>query len=69
MDKITPREMQVLKVLAAGEDVAAACISMRISRKTWDTHRLHILKKLGLKNNVKLAHYALQYGLIDHILL
>ena len=61
---LTNRELEVATALAYGltnREIADTC---RISIKTVDTHRGHVLKKLKLKNNVALARFMLQHGLV-----
>lgn len=57
--RLTEREMEVAKLLIKGDTNSEIAIKLDISTKTVDTHRGHILKKLGLKNNVELVWYAL----------
>lgn len=62
---LTQREMQVALMLATGEGNRAIAKRLDISIKTIDTHRQHIMKKLGLANNVRLCLHALRQGWID----
>lgn len=62
---LSPREIETLVGLAAGDsnhDIAAA---LRLSVKTIDTHRGNLLCKLQLRGNADLARYALRHSLID----
>lgn len=58
-NKLTPRETAVARLLAVGVTNGGIAKLLDISQKTVDTHRLHILKKLGAANNVVLARMAL----------
>jgi DNA-binding NarL/FixJ family response regulator len=64
-DPLTPRELEVVKLIAEGhtsEEIAQALV---ISRKTVDHHRGHILDKLGLRNGAELTRYAIRRGLVE----
>jgi DNA-binding NarL/FixJ family response regulator len=64
-DPLTPRELQVVKLIAEGlssDEIAAALV---ISRKTVDHHRANILGKLGMRNGAELTRYAIRRGLIE----
>jgi DNA-binding NarL/FixJ family response regulator len=59
---LTPRERQIACSLAEGRRNAEIAEELGLSVKTVDTHRGHILKKLGVPNNTKLAHLAIAHG-------
>ncbi|MGO9822038.1 MAG: response regulator [Solirubrobacteraceae bacterium] len=64
-DPLTPRELQVIKLIAEGhtsEEIASALV---ISRKTVDHHRANILEKLGMRNGAELTRYAIRRGLVE----
>lgn len=64
-DPLTPRELEVIKLIAEGltsEEIAKALI---ISHKTVDRHRANILEKLGMRNRVDLTRYAIKRGLVE----
>jgi DNA-binding NarL/FixJ family response regulator len=64
-DPLTPRELDVVKLIAEGltsEEIAEALI---ISHKTVDRHRANILEKLGMRNRVELTRYAIRRGLVE----
>ncbi|UGS34503.1 response regulator [Capillimicrobium parvum] len=64
-DPLTPRELQILKLIAEGhtsEEIAAMLV---ISKKTVDRHRANILEKLGMRNRVELTRYAIRRGLVE----
>ncbi len=63
--QLTKREMQVLKLIAAGESTKAAAAVLGIAFKTCVAHRSSLMKKLGIHDSVTLAHYAIRAGLID----
>ncbi len=60
--KLTERQMQVAMLLAVGKKNAEIAAELGIDCKTVDTHRMHVLKRLKLRNNVELARHALREG-------
>lgn len=62
---LTLRELQILRLLAAGKTNRETAQSLGLSRKTVSTHRTLILAKLGLRNNVELARFAIEHGLLN----
>jgi|SRR5579875_137055 len=64
-DPLTPRELQIVKLIAEGmtsDEIAAALV---ISRKTVDHHRSSILAKLEMRSVAELTRYAIRRGLIE----
>ncbi|HTH57540.1 MAG TPA: response regulator transcription factor [Cyclobacteriaceae bacterium] len=61
---LTEREVQVLSLIASGKSTKEVAEELFISAKTVDTHKGHILDKLGLKNTAELTKYAIKNGLI-----
>ena len=65
LDALTPRERQVLRLLAAGVSTREAAAQLTISPKTVERHRANILDKLGMHDRVELTRYAIRRGLIE----
>jgi len=63
-DPLTPRERQVLQLIAEGSTTKEAAKLLNISFKTAETHRNHIMKKLNIHEVVGLVRYAIQRGLV-----
>lgn len=61
---LTPRQVELAKLLALGKTNAEVARNMKISLKTVDTHRTNVLKALKVRNNVELARYAIRVGLV-----
>jgi len=62
-ERLTVREREVLHMLAQGlnnEDIAAR---LSVSRRTVEAHRAHVMRKLGVHNQVQLLRYAIQAGI------
>jgi DNA-binding NarL/FixJ family response regulator len=63
-DPLSPRELEVLKLVAEGHTSDEIAELLVISRKTVDRHRANILEKLGMRDRVDLTRYAIRRGLI-----
>lgn len=62
---LTPREEEVLKLLAEGHGTRQIASLLEISLKTVLTHRSHILEKLGFSNTAELIKYAIRKGIVS----
>ncbi|MZH41858.1 MAG: response regulator transcription factor [Nitrospinae bacterium] len=57
-ESLSPRELQILCLIASGKTVREIAEELFLSIPTVNTHRARILTKMNLKNNVQIAHYA-----------
>jgi DNA-binding NarL/FixJ family response regulator len=64
-DPLTPRELQVVKLIAEAHSSDQIAEELVISRKTVDHHRANILGKLGMRTVAELTRYAIRRGLIE----
>lgn len=64
-DDLTPREREVLVLIAEGMSNAEIAEQLVISVKTVDRHRENIMSKLNLHSRIDLVKYAIRKGLID----
>jgi DNA-binding NarL/FixJ family response regulator len=64
-DVLTPRELEVLKLIAEAYTSKQIADALFISIKTVDRHRQNILDKLGMRDRVELTRYAIRRGLIQ----
>ena len=64
-NQLTKREMEVLALVAAGKSNRDIAEALFISVKTVETHKTHILIKLGLNNNAELVRYAVKNKIIS----
>ena len=62
--ELTPREVEVLKLIAQGLSNQAIADQLGLSRKTVDVHRANLMRKLDLHTVTELVKYALRRGLI-----
>jgi DNA-binding NarL/FixJ family response regulator len=64
-ETLTPREQEILSLLAEGLPSAEIAEKLFISPKTVKNHRANIMQKLDLHNTMDLVRYAVKLGLID----
>jgi DNA-binding NarL/FixJ family response regulator len=64
-DPLTPRELEILKLIAEAYTSDQIAVELSISRRTVDRHRENILAKLGMRDRVELTRYAIRRGLIE----
>jgi DNA-binding NarL/FixJ family response regulator len=61
----TPREAEVVKLIAEGYSSQEIACHLTISRKTVDRHRENILEKLEVRDRVDVTRYAIRAGLVE----
>ncbi len=64
-DPLSPRESEVLKLIAEGNTSKEIAELLVISEKTVERHRSNILEKLGMRDRVDLTRYAIRRGLVE----
>jgi DNA-binding NarL/FixJ family response regulator len=64
-DPLTPREQEVVKLVAEGFTNKQIAETLVISEKTVERHRANILEKLGMRDRVDLTRYAIRHGLVE----
>jgi DNA-binding NarL/FixJ family response regulator len=64
-DPLTPREREVVKLIAEGHTNKQIAKELVISEKTVERHRANVLEKLGMRDRVELTRYAIRQGLIE----
>jgi len=64
-DPLTPREREVVKLIAESYSTREIADALVISEKTVDRHRANILEKLGMHDRVELTRYAIRRGLVE----
>lgn len=65
MPRLTKRELEITKLIAAGKTTKEVAEELFISPLTVDTHRKNIFSKLGINKSVHLIQYAIREGLIN----
>lgn len=64
-EPLTPRELEVVKLIAEAHSTKEIAELLVLSPKTVERHRANILEKLGLKDRVELTRYAIRRGLVQ----
>jgi two-component system response regulator NreC len=65
VDPLTPRERQVLQLVAEGKTTKEIAQLLGVSGKTAETHRTRMMEKLGIHNAAGLVRYAIRRGVIE----
>jgi DNA-binding NarL/FixJ family response regulator len=64
-EALTPRELEVVKLVAEAHTSDQIAQRLGLSRKTIERHRENILAKLGMRDRVELTRYAIKRGLVE----
>lgn len=64
-DPLTPRERQVLRLIALGKSTREIAAELNVTFKTAETHRGNIMAKLDLHRTADLVRYAIRRGLVE----
>jgi len=62
---ITPRQREVLQLLAEGRSAKEIGTSLAISARTVEFHKYQMMETLGLHTNAELIHFAIKHGLVE----
>ena len=65
MHRLTPRQREVLQLIAEGHSAKQIAELLRISSRTAEVHKANILKALGLESTAELVQYAIRNGIIS----
>ena len=61
---LTPREREVMKLLAEGNTVRKIASLLGVSMKTVDAHKFNLMRKLDIHNKAELVHYAIRKKIV-----
>src|SRR6059058_1502949 len=64
MSTLTPREREILKLLAEGNSVKEIAVILGLSVKTVEAHKFNLMRKLDIHNKAQLVTYAIQKKII-----
>ena len=64
-DALTPRELEVVKLIAEAYTNRQIADALKLSEKTVESHRANVLSKLGMRDRVELVRYAIRRGLVE----
>ena len=65
VDALTPRQREVLQLLAEGRSAKEIGASLAISARTVEFHKYQMMEKLGLHSSAELIHFAIKHGLVE----
>lgn len=63
--KLTPRQREVLQLLAEGHSMKEVASVLNLSTKTVESHKYEMMKELDIKTNAELVQYAVKIGLVN----
>ena len=64
-EQLTPRELDVVKLIAEAYTNKQIAEILKVSEKTVESHRGNVLAKLGMRDRVELVRYAIKRGLVE----
>ena len=64
-EELTPRELEVVKLIAEANTNRQIAETLQLSEKTVESHRGNVLAKLGMRDRVELVRYAIRRGLVE----
>ncbi len=64
-EELTVRELEVVKLIAEARTNRQIAEALKVSEKTVESHRGNVLAKLGMRDRVELARYAIRRGLVE----
>jgi DNA-binding NarL/FixJ family response regulator len=64
-DPLTPRELEVVKLIAEAYTNRQIAETLKVSKKTVESHRANVLSKLEMRDRVELVRYAIRRGLVE----
>jgi DNA-binding NarL/FixJ family response regulator len=62
---LTPRQREVLQLLAEGLSAKQIAAKLEISARTVEFHKYQMMETLGLHTNAELIHFAIKHGLVE----
>ena len=64
-ERLSPRQTQILKLIAEGKTTKQVALELAISVKTVETHRSALMMRVGVRDVAGLVRYAVRIGLVD----
>jgi DNA-binding NarL/FixJ family response regulator len=64
-DPLTPRELEVVKLIAEAFTNRQIAETLKLSEKTIESHRANVFAKLGMRDRVEIVRYAIRRGLVE----
>jgi len=63
--KLTPRQREVLRLIAEGRRMKEIAAILELSTRTVETHKYEMMRTLGMESTAELVRYAIQIGLVE----
>ncbi len=63
--KLTPRQREILQLLAEGGSAKQVADKLQISTRTVEFHKYQMMEALGLHNSAELLHFAIKHGFVE----
>lgn len=64
MEQLTPRQREILQLIAEGKNTKEIAFLLKVSVKTVETHRTQLMERLGIHDVPGLVRFAMRTGLI-----
>lgn len=64
-EALTPRQREILQLIAEGKNTKQIALLLRISGKTVESHRAHLMKRLGASDIATLVRHALRMKMVN----
>jgi DNA-binding NarL/FixJ family response regulator len=64
-EPLTPRELEVVKLIAEAYTNKQIAETLKLSEKTVESHRTNVFGKLGMRDRVEIVRYAIRRGLVE----
>ena len=64
MATMTPRQREILQLLAEGKSAKEIASVLGISPRTVEDHKYRLMESLGIENSAELVHFAIKHGLV-----
>jgi DNA-binding NarL/FixJ family response regulator len=61
---LTSRQREILQLLAEGSSAKEIAGTLKISTRTVEFHKYHMMETLGIRTNAELVHFALKHGIV-----
>lgn len=61
---LTPRQREVLRLIAEGKRMKEIAASLQLSTRTVETHKYDMMRTLGVQSTAELVRYAMRHGLV-----
>jgi DNA-binding NarL/FixJ family response regulator len=65
VSSLTPRQRQILQLLAEGRSAKEIGETLAISARTVEFHKYQMMETLGLFTNAELVHFAIKHGIVE----